>query len=56
MSNSNIENSKEEIKEAQNIKKVKSKKRTLVVLLFIILFVILTYIALRGSYLEYKEL
>lgn len=33
-----------------------NKIRTIIVLLFIILFVICTYIALRGSYLEYKEL
>ena len=36
--------------------KLKSKSRMLLVLAFIIIFAIITYVFLRGSYLEYKEL
>ena len=34
----------------------KSKKRMIAVLLFIILFAIISFISLRGNYLQYKEL
>lgn len=37
-------------------KKKKSKTRMLLVLLFLAVFAIISYIGLRGSYLEYKEL
>ena len=39
----------------QDKTKNKSKTRMILVLLFIILFAIISYISLRGSYLEYKE-
>ena len=37
-------------------KKNKTKARTIIVILFIILFAIITYINLRGTFLQYKEL
>ena len=44
---------KENIKDS---KKKNSKLRMILVLIFIALFALITYISLRGSYLEYKEL
>ena len=41
---------------AQNTKTKKNKTRKIVVIGFIILFAIVSYVVLRGSYLEYKEL
>ena len=38
------------------MEKKKSKKRMIAVLLFIILFAIISFISLRGNYLQYKEL
>ena len=38
------------------MEKNKSKKRMIIVLLFVIVFAIGTYISLRGTYLQYKEL
>ena len=38
------------------MKKSKSKTRMIIVLLFILVFAILTFINLRGTYLQYKEL
>ena len=37
-------------------KKEKSKIRMLLVILFLMVFVFISYVQLRGSYLEYKEL
>ena len=34
----------------------KSKIRMILVIVFILLFLVISYISLRGSYLEYKEL
>ena len=38
------------------MKNKKSKTRMIIVLLFILVFAILTFINLRGTYLQYKEL
>lgn len=38
------------------MEKNKSKKRMIIVLLFVIVFAIGTYISLRGTYIQYKEL
>lgn len=49
----------EEKLNSQNVGKVeksKSKVRMLLVILFILLFAVVSYISLRGSYLEFKEL
>ena len=37
-------------------KKVKNKTRIIMVILFLAIFIGISYIQLRGSYLEYKEL
>ena len=59
------ENIEKEIKEEtldntkqkeQDKPKKKSRSRMILVLLFIVIFALATYIALKGSYLEYKEL
>ena len=34
----------------------KSKLRTILVILFILIFSLISFISLRGTYLEYKEL
>ena len=53
-SNKNQENVKTEEKELK--KKKNSKIRMLLVILFLIIFAIISYVQLRGSYLEYLEL
>ena len=53
-SNENQENVKTEEKELK--KKKNSKIRMLLVILFLIIFAIISYVQLRGSYLEYLEL
>ena len=53
-SNENNENIKTEEKELK--KKKNSRIRMLLVILFLIIFVIVSYVQLRGSYLEYLEL
>ena len=53
-SNKNQENVKPEEKELK--KKKNSKIRMLLVILFLIIFAIISYVQLRGSYLEYLEL
>ncbi len=40
----------------RKLKKNKSRTRIIVVLLFIVIFAIISYISLRGTYLQYKEL
>ncbi len=59
----NVEIKQETIKDTINTKETRmlnsnknSKKRMLLVLLFVFIFAILNYIQLRGSYLEYLEL
>ena len=59
----NVETKQETIKDTINTKETRilnynknSKKRMLLVLLFVFIFAILNYIQLRGSYLEYLEL
>ena len=47
------ENANNEVKKATKSKK---KTRMILVLLFIFIFLVISYIQLRGSYLEYKEL
>ena len=53
-----IKSNKDNIQKKTNSKKtkIKSKSRMLLVLAFIIIFAIISYVFLRGSYLEYKEL
>lgn len=51
----NLKNDKEQEKNEINQKK-KSKLRMVLVLTFIAIFLIITYVVLKGSYLEYKEL
>ena len=45
-----------ETKEKENTKKKNSKTRMLLVILFLVIFAIVSYVQLRGSYLEYLEL
>ena len=47
-------NSKKSAEKLQDM--IKMKTRVILVLLFIALFSVISYISLRGSYLEYKEL
>ena len=47
--------SKQDVKTNSKTKK-KNKSRMILVLIFLILFAIVTYVILRGSYLEYQEL
>ena len=63
--NNNINNSKkvETILDTGNTRETKAKNKTkksktrmLLVLLFIIIFALVSYVQLRGSYLEYLEL
>ena len=57
MHNNSNDNSKVNENTKTNLKtKKKNKSRMIIVLIFLILFAIVTYIFLRGSYLEYKEL
>ena len=45
-----------ETNEKENTKKKNSRTRMLLVILFLIIFAIISYVQLRGSYLEYLEL
>ena len=42
--------------EKENTKKKNSKSRMLLVILFLLIFAVISYVQLRGSYLEYLEL
>ncbi len=50
------ENKNLETKEKEIAKKKNSKSRMLLVILFLLIFAVVSYIQLRGSYLEYLEL
>ena len=54
----NTEEKKENIENEKNTtaKGISGKTRMVLVILFILLFAGVTYVFLRGSYLEYKEL
>ena len=54
--NNDTNNKEEKIDDNNKAPKKKSKIRMTMVLIFIALFTIVTYIVLKGSYLEYKEL
>ena len=49
-------NVKKSVEENQKIKPKKSKLRMVIVLVFIAIFLIIAFIAIRSNYLEYKEL
>ena len=46
----------QETKTEETVKNKNSKKRMLLVILFLLIFAIVSYVQLRGSYLEYLEL
>ena len=46
----------EENRREKNQIGISKKTRTILVAIFVFLFIIISYIFLRGSYLEYKEL
>lgn len=46
----------ENLQNLNNEKKKKSKSRMLIVILFLLLFIAVSYVQIRGSYLEYLEL
>ena len=49
-------NVKESVEKNQKIKPKKSKIRMIIVLIFLTIFSLVTFISIRGNYLEYKEL
>ena len=55
-SKQNIKAEVNNIKTKQNTKKDRSKLRMLLVIIFILIFLGITFIVLRGNYLEYREL
>ena len=55
-SKQNIKTEVNNIKTKQNTKKDRSKLRMLLVIIFILIFLGITFIVLRGNYLEYREL
>ncbi len=57
--NTKANNQKQESKQSSTTTKEKSKKskiRMIAVIIFIVLFAMVSYIQVRGSYLEYQEL
>lgn len=56
MEDSNEKQEKVKVEEKELKKKKNSKIRMLLVILFILIFAIISYVQLRGSYLEYLEL
>ena len=56
MENSNEKQEKVKVQEKELKKKKNSKIRMLLVILFLLIFAIISYVQLRGSYLEYLEL
>lgn len=51
-----MEDNTQSKKTTKDKQKSKNKIRMILVIAFILLFLVISYISLRGSYLEYKEL